>query len=342
MSDVFAEMMEELQGEADRVLTEPNKRQNVDYLAKYLKLPKKEGVVTVRMLPPVHGLKMPFQATRLHTLVINGKKRNIHCPNPLVKEGKQSRWIIQPKVCPMCDHYKWLWAQAENAGGRESPKAKPFIDKASKLRPYERYYYNCVVREDPSQEGVKIFPAGIKLHRKIIQYAAGDPKFKIKPLGNIWDVTGKTGRDFMIVVTTQGDFANYDTSNFLGETCPLGTEEEIKEWLANAHNLAELRVLKTYDELKHLYRMSLGLVEDTSSAFDPSEFEEPGEEDTPTPTVAAATKKPTPQPQTKPQPKPQPVVVVEDPPFDVDDVPSGKTDDDVLPDADFLEELKNM
>jgi hypothetical protein len=112
--------------------------------------------------------------------------------------------------------------------------------------------------------------------------------------------------------------------------------------LANAHNLAELRVLKTYDELKHLYRMSLGLVEDTSSAFDPSEFEEPGEEDTPTPTVAAATKKPTPQPQTKPQPKPQPVVVVEDPPFDVDDVPSGKTDDDVLPDADFLEELKNM
>lgn len=341
MADVFAEMMDNIQGQRDTLFSDKKPNQNPDWMEKFVKMPREDGALTVRMLGPTHGLKMPFVQTRLHSLIIGGKKRSYHCPNELVKEGNRTYWKRVDDVCPICDHYAWLWAQAEKAGGREAKAAQPYITKARAVKPYERFYYNAIVRDDPSQVGVKVLSIGVNLQKLIIQGAAGNPKIKsLKALGNVWDTSGKTGRDFMIVVETQGDYPNYNRSVFL-DPSPLGTDEEIELWMSQAHDLRELRIVKTYDELKHLYRVHLGLEADTSSDFDPSDFEADNDDGDPMQVT-----------RVKSVETPAPVKQEEEPPFDVDEpgvsaspavaVEEKPSDDEILADADFLTELKNM
>jgi hypothetical protein len=100
--------------------------------------------------------------------------------------------------------------------------------------------------------------------------------------------------------------------------------------------------LKTYDELKHLYRVHLGLETDSSSDFDPSEFEADDDGDPMQVTRVKSVETPAPVQQKQ----------EEEPPFDVDEpgvsaspavaVEEKPSDDEILADADFLTELKNM
>lgn len=267
MSDL--DFYDELQLEANRVLADGNNQRNEDYIKKFVQMPAKDGEIQVRILPRSHGMKLPFQATRLHKLTIGGQSKSIHCRKELVG----GKWQGKLGVCPICDHYNWLWSEANQSTGN---KAENFIKTARQIKPIERFYYNCVVRDDPSQTGNKILSVGKKIHQKIIQAFVGDAKIKaIRKLGDITDVTGKEGRDLLIVkkITRSGgeEYPNYDSSVFLDQ-CPLGTPEEVEAWLAGCYDLTELRVLRTAEELKHDLQVHLGIIRDESTAYDPRDF----------------------------------------------------------------------
>jgi hypothetical protein len=272
MTDFFAEMENEIKQEAERVLTDTN--QNQEFLKNFLKLPPEEGEITIRLLPPAFGMTLPYQATRLHKL--NG--RSFHCRHDLEK-GKWSGPVGQ---CPACDYYRYLWKQAEIAG-EGTAEYNRLVAAARAIKPMERYYYLCVVRDDPSQKGYKIYSTGKSAHKIIVRALVGDPKIKrIKKLGNIFDPVGTTGRDFVIVKELTGrpgakdSYPSYDASTFL-DPSPLGDDEMIAKWAngnfdPEALNISELRKLKTADELKHQLKVHLGVAAETASGFDPSEY----------------------------------------------------------------------
>ena len=254
------DFFDELREEAERVTADPKDRNN-DYLDKFVMTPE-EGTFIVRLLPPSNGMKLPFQATRLHKL--NG--RSYHCRKTL----QAGKWVGQTGVCPVCDHYNWLWNCANKLTGRE---AEELITIARRIKPIERFYYNCIVRDDQSQTGTKILSIGKILHKKIICAFVGDPTIPaLKKMGNICDTTGKEGRDFMIVKVLQGGFPNYAQSQFL-DISPLGEPNKVKDWLATCHNLAELRSLKEVDELEKALQQDLGIIPaETAGGYDPSKF----------------------------------------------------------------------
>lgn len=300
--------------EADRVLADPKEKRS-EYLDKFVQFPE-EGAITVRILPPSHGLVLPFQATRLHKL--NGK--SYHCRKDLAG----GKWTGKIGVCPPCDHYNDLWNRANNKAN--AAKAASFIDTARKIKPIERYYYNCVVRDDPSQKGTKILSVGKTIHAGILQAYVGNKKISaLKALGKIHDVTGKEGRDLMIVKKLKKGaekFPEYEL-HWLDPT-PLGNPDEVKEWLAQCYNLADLRIIKTADELKLELKRELGLVPNEDTGYDPKEFE---------PDYTAPVRQ-TVEASTRPAPAvSQPtatVAEVEEPPFDTEDL---------MADTDFIDEL---
>jgi hypothetical protein len=308
------DFFDELREEAERVTADPKDRKN-DYLDKFVMTPE-EGTIIVRLLPPSHGMKLPFQATRLHKL--NG--RSFHCRKTL----QAGKWVGQTGVCPVCDHYNWLWNKANKLTGRE---AEDLISVARRIKPIERFYYNCVVRDDPSQTGTKILSIGKILHKKIICAFVGDPTIPaLKKMGNICDTTGKEGRDFMIVKVLQGGFPNYAQSQFL-DVSPLGEPDKVKAWLDTCHNLAELRSLKDVAELEHALQQELGVIPADDGGYDPSKFIKGGAVSKPASSAAAVE---TAVAKTVKVASP----VVEEAPFD--------TNEEVMADTDFLNELNDL
>lgn len=317
------DFFDELKQEAERVLTDNDGKKNA-YLDKFVQMPE-EGSIVIRLLPPSHGVKLPFIATRLHRL--DGK--SYHCR----KELSGGKWQGKTGLCPPCDHYNHLWSLINKIpGGRTASKALPLVDEATRIKPIERFYYNCVVRDDPSQTGVKILSVGKTIHKLIMQAFVGDKKITaIKAYGNICETTGKEGRDFVIIkklkkgVGPKGEkFPEYQLQ-FL-DTSPLGSPDDIKTWLANSYNLAELRLLKESVELSKALKMELGLIASEDTGYDPREYSAPQVTEKPVSRVERAER----------VEKVEKVVeAVEEPPFDPDE-------EDVVPDSDFLAELNDV
>lgn len=294
-----------------------------DFLENFVRMPEKDGFVTIRLLPPAKGKKF-FCATRTHRI----NNRSIHCPRVLItnKQGKKQWCDEDPKTpCVICKYYNELWKEAERKEGKASEELK---NQARAIKPIERYYYNCIVRtqtnkagETEKNVGPKILSIGKTLHDRIVRAIMGDVANDEKPLGDVTDV--KNGRDFKIIKKLRGTgrdaYPNYDDSKFL-EPSPLGEKDQVEAWMANLHELASLRVLKPVDEMKIELKKHLGLIEDEATGFDLSEFQKP--EASIEDQVRQATEAP------KPAAKPK------------DDKPVPA--DAVLAEADFLEELKNM
>jgi hypothetical protein len=319
MSDL--DFYDELQLEANRVSADGGNRNNEEYIKKFVQMPLKEGEITVRLLPRSHGMKLPFQATRLHK--VNGK--SLHCRKELVA----GKWQGKVGVCPICDHYNWLWSQANAATGS---KADEYIAIARAIKPIERFYYNCIVRADKSQSGNKILSVGKKIHQKVIQAFVGDVKIKaIKRLGDVTDTTGKEGRDLIIVkkLTRSGgeEYPNYDSSVFL-EQSPLGSPEEVEQWLAGCYDLSELRILRAPEELKRELQIHLGIIQDEATGYDPHDF------------IKVEDRLPTPVGRTSPAV----TKTVQDVPFNPDPPTVKKSkipeeDDQIMSVEDFMREL---
>lgn len=277
--------LNELQQEYER--TKDDGRGN--YLDNFVKMPDGNGHVTVRLMPPAKKgefgkEKNPFfLATRIHR--VNNK--SVHCP----KDLDNGRW--QGK-CPICDYYSWLWQESE----KKSPdEAERMQTQARSIKPIERYYYNVMVRQQFNEGtgeveknvGPKILSIGKTLHKRIIRAIVGDESIDEEPLGDVTDL--KKGRDFKIIKTMRqsgkDSYPNYDSSKFLDPE-PLGEPDEVKGWLGELHDIAALRVLKEADELKHELKVHLGLEQDSSSEFDPTEFQTATKEDAPSVTEETA------------------------------------------------------
>lgn len=316
----------ELQNDLNRVDKLPGDSKK-DFLSKFVQLPKAEGSITLRFLPPVQpdsrGVRRPYSSTRLH--YING--RSYHC----LCELENGKWKNRGE-CPICVHYNNLYREAENI--KDEKEIEALRKLASSIKPIERYYYNCIVRKEIDPDtgevklnvGPKIYSAGKSVHARILRAYVGNVKLDEPPLGNISHPI--TGRDFKInkeLRSSGGDnFPNYDSSKFLEES-RLGTDAEIQKWLSTLHNLEDLRLkeLKSVDELQRQIDIFRGIIEDDSGYQQTSA--KPS-----TTTVVAMSGSNKEAPATKVASKP--AKKNEDLPFDIEESDKGLADDEWLKD----------
>ncbi len=202
----------------------------------------KMGKVVLRILPPAHGNSSIFSSSRLHYIHQNG--------TPPVKCGKDVKGVGS---CPICDLHKSLWDKADKT--TNSWAARDLQNNARLLKPAERYYYNCIVREGDSTAQPKILAVGKQVHKKIIQSIVGGDE-QHPPLGDITHPT--TGRDFVMmksmVNTGYAQYPDYKIQ-FL-EPSPLGTKDEVLAIMAGTHDLSKTtdRSNKTQEELAKIAR----------------------------------------------------------------------------------------
>lgn len=270
MSEFGTLNLEEIQGEDSRLNTEVGE----GFLDKFVPMPEvkpgQTGVVAVRILPPVKGGKL-FQYTRLH--LINGRK--VHCPKPLVN-GKWDK----NTPCPICDYYNALWRNSDKLEERgRKAEAEKLQNEARSIKPIERYYYNAIVRKLVSEKGEelnvgpRILSVGKVLHKMIVRAIVGD-----ETEAALGDITHpKNGYDFIIKKELRGTgdnaYPNYDRSAFARESSPLGSPEDIARWVANLHDLTQLRTLVAFDKLEHELAVHRGLVPDEKESFDIDSFD---------------------------------------------------------------------
>lgn len=247
----------------------------------FVQMPEKNGVVVIRILPDAPKAlfgheDLFFQKTRLHR--ING--RSVHCPKELTKVNGKWRWMGD---CPICDHYNWLWNESKK-DDCPADKAKKMQSEARSIKPVERSYYNVIVRKeiDPKTNevnenvGPKIYSGGVKMQAFIMRAIFGDDELEEDPLGDISDPI--TGRDLKIIKTMVkgGDgqfYPNYDQSKFL-DPSPLGTQEQVAEWMDGLHDLSKLRVIKEHEELKKEMVKYFGgdTDDDDGNSYDPRQY----------------------------------------------------------------------
>jgi len=220
----------------------------------YVKMPEKEGYVLLRLLPALKG-KPHFVATRIHRL----GQDSYHCSRVRIKTPKGIMWVNSsnnPKDdCPICAEYSRLWKLSNNQHGDEQART---IAEARALKPTERYYWNAVVRQQTARNGSveknvgpKIFSCGKVVQTIIADNISGNETTGIRRLGNVLHPT--EGRDFRLVKRlTKGngnfEYPNYAQSTF-DEVSILGTDEQIKKWLAELHDLEKLRDVKAREIL---------------------------------------------------------------------------------------------
>ena len=222
-----------------------------------------EGPTVVRILPPAQGKRL-YCATRLHPI----NERNYHCLRTL----DNGKWRGS---CPICDEYNGLYDRSKKAKSKEDEET--LRAKARTIKPYERYYYNVIVRKEyvpETQEtllnvGPKILSIGKILHARVLRAIFGDEKAEEPGLGNIAHPI--KGRDFKIIKmnrkSPEGVFANYDQSKFL-DVSLAGTPEQVQTWMASLHDLQLLRdaQLKSFEEIGEQVQIFLGFKADADVA----------------------------------------------------------------------------
>ena len=104
---------------------------------------------------------------------------------------------------------------------------------------------------------------------KILRAIVGAPEVDEPGLGDITDL--QNGRDLKVIkrlVKSGADaYPNYTESKFMNPSV-AGTEAEIKNWMANRHDLASLITVKPFEELAKEVRIHRGLEKDPEIAVD--------------------------------------------------------------------------
>ena len=225
----------------------------------FVKMPEKEGYVLLRLLPALKG-KWHFCATRIHRLGEYPNSKTFHCLRQRVKTPKGFMWLNpsnNPKDdCPICQKYGELWKVANNQHGDEQIRTQ---NTARGIKPIERFYWNTIVRQQLNPKtnsmdtnvGPKVFSCGKTLQTIIIDSINGNQITGLKKLGNV--LHPSEGRDFRLVKKIKKgnggfEYPDYAQSSF-EDISPLGTDAEIKSWLANLHDLDSFRVLLPREEI---------------------------------------------------------------------------------------------
>lgn len=329
--------LEEMAGEDKRLNNESNGGNNSGFLDQFVPMPNvkpgQTGSVAIRILPPAKGAKL-YQYNRTHKI----NDRSVHCPRPLLANGKWDRNV----PCPICEYYNSLWKEIdkiEKQSGRDCPQAQSLKDTARALKPVERFYYNAIVRSavidgrEVKNAGPKILSVGKILHTMIIRAIVGEEGDPDSRLGNIADL--KNGYDFIIrkTVTLGAEgFPKYDSSGFARNPSPAGDPEEISSWADSLHDLTKLRNPRDVDYLERELAIHRGLIPDDTETFDANSFDAKWKTSKETDFEEPVSKKvqvsvPEGVPSSK---KPKKTEVVEE------------TSDVSIEDEDFLKELEEM
>jgi len=260
--------LSEMQNEYAR-LNADSGASNSDYLEKFVKMPQGEGFTIVRILPPKKGEKLPYCATRVHTLKnpSTGRSKSYHCPITLQRTSKGDKWYGD---CIICKVYSDLWSQSESCKDEEEKKRRQ--DQARTLKPVERFYYNVIVRSEKDKDnnivknvGPKIYSCGKTIQTKIVGAFVGDETAGEPALGDVTNIS--SGRDFRIIKKMKKDYPDYSQSKF-EDPSPAGTKEEIERWVQELNDLQALRQLKDKEELKHALLVHLGRIKENDNQVD--------------------------------------------------------------------------
>lgn len=279
--------MSALQEELTRVTVDkkpgaPKKFGN--FLDKVVKMPEKDGYVTIRLLPALPGQKLPYAPCRLHNLApIEERSQkppktvNIYCGRML----KDRKWVGD---CFCCDYYNYLYRLSDSCKNKgDYDTAEQYIAKAKAIKPQEKYYYNAIVLESnpptgqTPEDGPLIYSCGITIHTRILEAVLGNKEMNKKPKGNVFHPIN--GRNLKIVRAMKpgGQFPDYTGSEW-EDPCPLHEDSSmIEKWLGSMNDIYSIRNVITEEEMKRAIRVFEGIEQDTRKSFDASFLNESSE-----------------------------------------------------------------
>lgn len=245
--------------DSDNIMSKEADRLNKDggAMDNYVRLPEKDGFILLRFLPKLKNRKF-FHPCRVHRLGEYPNSKTIFCTRQLVDTPRGEKWIATNPAndCPICVKYNALWEQTKKMSNKN--EIEKIQNLARSIKPVERYYYNVIVRSQLNPKtnavetniGPKIFSCGKSVHTIIVQSINGSEISGRRKLGDIAHPT--QGRDFRFVKQMKGGtYPNYDTSSF-EDVSPLGTEEQIKSWIGNYHNLESIPVVMSVEDIRKI------------------------------------------------------------------------------------------
>lgn len=172
------------------------------------------GMSTIRILPPIGEMDYFFVEVGQHYV-----GSSFMCP-AICSDGEDP--------CPLCEVNEALY----RAGEKEA---------ADKFRVRRSFWVNAIVRGQEAN-GPVIFTPGVTIFRTLASFIS-DPDY-----GDITDE--EDGFDIRIERQGEGLKTRYETRAVRSPT-PLGSDEEIEEWLDDAKDLTELITSKmlSYEDL---------------------------------------------------------------------------------------------
>lgn len=177
-----------------------------------------QGTSTIRILPPVGAMDYFFVEIGQH--YIDDKGKPYYCPN-ICSEGQLK--------CPICEVNEALYQAGEK-------------DAAAKFRAGRSFLMNVIDRAHPDQ-GVLLYAPGTTIFG-FVTSAIQDPDY-----GDITDPD--EGYDFKLERTGEGKEGTKYQGRPVKRATPLGTPEQMDEWMAAAKDLRAYvdEQLMDYEEL---------------------------------------------------------------------------------------------
>lgn len=232
---------------------------------------------SIRICPPRKGGKFCFNI-RHHSIgeLSAGTSTTFQC----YKSFEAGKWTGE---CPICDQYsKLLKTHGDDLGNISTSPAnfrgttREFSNCLLKLRPIEAYNFNVIVRGQ-EELGVRKWRCHKSIYATIVEGIVGNiNNVKVPKLGDITDPF--TGHDLAIsytpIPTLDGQIISDSRGNFL-PTSRLGTDDQIKEWLSQLHDLTSIRDLKSEIEIKHAMEDCFGYLNLTYSKQKYRNIDEP-------------------------------------------------------------------
>lgn len=128
-------------------------------------------------------------------------------------------------------------------------------EKASAIKKLEKYLVNVYVIDDPSNPDnngkVKILRYGKQLHKIIMEAIEGEDAEEFGP--RIFDL-GPNGVSFKIKCENQGEYPTYVSSRFTSSGKLDLSEDQQSAIYKGVFDLTKVFTLKSYDELKDMFR----------------------------------------------------------------------------------------
>jgi len=245
------------------------------FLDKFVKMPKASGYVTLRLLPPLSGHKLPYAACRVHNLATmedreQKKANNLYCGRTL-----QGRKFVGD--CFFCDYYNHLYRLMDKAVAEGNEDlAKQLKAKAQAIKPQEKYYYNAIVLDShphtgqSPEDGPLIYSCGVQIHTRILEAVLGNKEMNKKPKGNVFHPIN--GRNLKVVKEMKpgGQFPEYGGSEW-EDPCPVSEDDAlIQKWLGSLNDVHALRTVLAVEEMKRHIRVFEGYEVDPRKSFDDS------------------------------------------------------------------------